>query len=569
MLKQNSRYSKLLKFVFLVVVFCFNTGYTQNPVVAKKGIVVSTEKLASAIGRDILSKGGNAIDAAVATGFALAVTYPAAGNIGGGGYMVIHLKNGEDIFIDYREKAPLKSKSDMYLNSKGDAVDSLSQENTSSAAVPGSVAGLIYALNKYGTMKLADVIQPAIDLAQNGFIVTKEFSNSLKKFASFFDKYPSSKKIFLKENGFYGPGETFYQKELAHTLSLIKRNGLDGFYKGETAKLIVNQMQNGGGIISLTDLETYKPIEKKALTGTYRGYKVVSAPPSSSGGTALLQTLNILENFKLNSLRQGSPEYVHLIVETLKRVYADRAEHLGDPDFTKVPVDWLISKEYASQISKTITDKCTSSKDIKHGVPPVTTKESTETTHYSVADNMGNAVSTTTTINSVFGSKVVVEGAGFLLNNEMDDFSAKPGSPNQFGLVGGKANSIQPNKRMLSSMTPTIVLKNDKPYIVIGSPGGSTIITTVLQVILDCIDFKKNIRQAVDAPRFHHQWLPDRIDYEKDVFSKITKKKLLERGHILGKEVSLGLAEGIMIYQSKNIFTGWSDSRGYGLAVGF
>jgi gamma-glutamyltranspeptidase/glutathione hydrolase len=546
-----------------------------QPVTAENGMVVSTSSYASKVGVEILKKGGNAIDAAVAVGFALAVTYPSAGNLGGGGFMVIHLANGKNVTIDYREKAPLSAHRDMYLNKDGEFVPELSQFGTTSAGVPGSVAGLIYALENFGTLSLAEVIQPAVDLAKNGWRLEKRDSIYFSNTIPLFSKYHSSMKIFTKDGQPYSAGELFVQSDLAWTLEQIKESGRDGFYKGKVAELLVKQVTSLGGYFSLEDLEKYQPVEREPILGSYRGYEVVSMPPPSSGGIALVQMLNILENYDLKNIARGSREYIHHIVEAMKYTYADRTYHLGDADFYPVPTDQLISKEYAKTIFDRIEkekNKVVPSSEIKSlDTEPI--YESTETTHYSVYDSYGNAVSTTTTINSSFGSGIVVEGAGFLLNNEMDDFSGKPGVMNQYGLLGTEANSIQPEKRMLSSMTPTIILKDAKPFIVIGSPGGSQIITTVLQVVLNCIDFDMNIREAIEAPRIHHQWMPDSIFYEKDAINSLVKRELADMGYHFwdeGFETRLiGIAEGIMIDQKSKIIYGASDPRGGGLAVGY
>jgi len=562
-------FSTILIFLFTI----FNTNKihpaSKNPVRAKNGMVVSSSGLATKVGVDILKKGGNAVDAAVAVGFALAVTYPYAGNIGGGGFMVIHLKNGKNTTIDYREKAPLKAFRDMFLDKNGNFDPQLSQEGATSVGVPGSVAGMIYALKKYGTMKLADVIQPAIDLAENGFKLDYSTAESIKEHLKEFKRYPGSYKKFTKDGNPYKEGDIFKQPDLAETLKLIRDKGVEGFYKGKVAELFIKEIKKLGGYISQKDLDKYTPVERKPILGNYRGYEIVSMPPPSSGGIALVELLNILENYNFSSQDWGSSEYIHDVVEAMKYAYADRTKYLGDSDFYPVPENGLTSKKYAKSIfDKIKKDYATPAKDISYG-DPLKYQESNETTHYSVYDKNGNAVSTTTTINSGYGSKIVVEGAGFLLNNEMDDFSAKPGTPNQFGLMGSKANSIQPEKRMLSSMTPTIVLKDNKPYIVIGSPGGSTIITVVLQVIMNCIDFQMNIQQAIDMPRIHNQWLPDQIDYEKYGLSTDVKNNLIKMGYKIGEERTLGIAEGIMIDSKNNVIYGASDPRGSGLAAGY
>lgn len=570
---------KMKKYFIIVLIFISINNVVllaQYPLTAraKNGMVVSANQLASEVGIQILQKGGNAIDAAVATGFALAVTYPFAGNIGGGGFMVIQFENGKNTAIDFREKAPLTAHRDMYLDEKGNYIPSLSQEGATSVAVPGSVAGLIYALEKYGTKSLSEVIQPAIDLAKKGWKLDYRSAQSFNANKKEFEKYSSSKKIFVKDKP-WKEGDLFVQKDLAKTLEVIKNNGKSGFYKGKVADLLINQINSLGGKISQKDLDLYNVVEKEPVKGTYKGYEILSMPPSSSGGIALIEILNILENFKIDKDEWGSSEYIHKLVEAMKYAYADRAEYLGDDKFYSVPQKVLTSKEYAKIISEKIKQnfgKAVPSNQIDRSILK-NFKESNETTHYSVIDKYGNAVSVTTTINSAYGSKIVVEGAGFLLNNEMDDFSAKPGEANQFGLVGNEANSIQPQKRPLSSMTPTIVLKNGKPYIVIGSPGGSRIITTVLQVILNCLEFDMNIADAINSPRIHHQWLPDKIYIERFALSNDVMKRLMEMGYQFedanNKFTILGLAEGILVDQNKNIFNGAADKRGAGAAIGY
>lgn len=570
---------KMKKYFIIVLIFISINNVVllaQYPLTAraKNGMVVSANQLASEAGIQILKKGGNAIDAAVATGFALAVTYPFAGNIGGGGFMVIQFENGKNTAIDFREKAPLTAHRDMYLDEKGNYIPLLSQEGATSVAVPGSVAGLIYTLEKYGTKSLSEVIQPAIDLAKKGWKLDYRTAQSFNANKKEFEKYSSSKKIFVKDKP-WKEGDLFVQKDLAKTLEVIKKNGKSGFYKGKVADLLINQINSLGGKISQKDLDLYNVVEKEPVKGTYKGYEILSMPPSSSGGIALIEILNILENFKIDKDEWGSSEYIHKLVEAMKYAYADRAEYLGDDKFYNVPQKILTSKEYAKLISEKIKQnfgKAVPSNEIDRSILK-NFKESNETTHYSVIDKYGNTVSVTTTINSAYGSKIVVEGAGFLLNNEMDDFSAKPGESNQFGLVGNEANSIQPQKRPLSSMTPTIVLKNGKPYIVIGSPGGSRIITTVLQVILNCLEFDMNIADAINSPRIHHQWLPDKIYIEQFALSNDVMKRLMEMGYQFedanNKFTILGLAEGILVDQNKNIFNGAADKRGAGAAIGY
>ncbi len=534
----------------------------------KNGMVVTASAHATKVGVDILKNGGNAIDAAVAVGFALAVTYPSAGNIGGGGFLVLHTADGQSTTIDFRETAPMLAHRDMYLDDKGNFLPELSQEGVTSAGVPGSVAGLIYALEKFGTMHLADVIQPAIDLAENGFPLEKRLANLINNYANDFKKYESSARIFVKDNNGFQEGDIFIQTDLANTLKKIRDYGRAGFYEDEIAELIVKQAQTMGGFITLKDLKSYQPVERKPVTGTYRSHKIISMGPPSAGGIALIQLLNILENYQLDKEEWGSASYYHKLIEAMKFVYADRSKHLGDSDFYPVPLNWLLSKEYAAEIFHRIKETAIPSEEIQPG-NPFELKESDETTHYSIYDSYGNSVSVTTTINSTFGSRLVVDGAGFLLNNEMDDFSSKPGVPNQFGLTGSEANAIEPGKRMLSSMTPVIVLKDDKPFLIAGSPGGSTIITVVLQTLLNCIDFKMNIDEAVDKQRIHHQWLPDLVDYEEFDYNPNVKTELERKGHKFGKKTKLGRVEGILIDNNYKLIHGATDPRGFGLALGF
>ena len=560
--------------IFLITLFSihFIVAESFRPVKTKNGMVVSANDLATKVGVQILKDGGNAIDAGVAVGFTLAVTYPFAGNIGGGGFMVLHLKNGKNTTIDFREKAPLSAKKDMFLDEQGNYIPELSQSGVTSVGVPGSVAGLIYALKKYGTMSLSQVIQPAIELANKGFVLDEFTAKSFERTLPKFIKYKSSKKIFSKNGEPYKEGDLFIQKDLAKTLKQIKIKGSDGFYKGKVAELLVKQVKENNGYITLKDLENYKPVERKPIYGIYRGYGIVSMPPPSSGGIALVELLNILENFSFGKNEWGSSKYINKLVEAMKYVYADRTYHLGDEDYYPVPKQKLISKKYAKTIFSKLTQIATPSKKISTQIP-LPQNESTETTHYSIYDKDGNAVSVTTTINSAYGSKVVVGGAGFLLNNEMDDFSAKPGEPNQFGLLGTEANSIEPEKRMLSSMTPTIVLKDDKPYLIVGSPGGSTIITTVLQVIMNVIDFNMNIQEAVNAPRFHHQWYPDKIYLEKFCVTEDVAENLVKKGYTLANRNKtfriLGSAQAIMIDNDNKIIYGATDPRRNGKAEGY
>jgi gamma-glutamyltranspeptidase/glutathione hydrolase len=555
--------------ISLIVFFLtgFHSAQQFSPVRAKNGMVVSASRIASEVGVNILKSGGNAIDAAVAVGFALAVTYPSAGNIGGGGFMVIHFSDGKSTTIDFREKAPIYANEKMFLDSAGNFLPQLSQESVLSAGVPGSVAGLLYALEKYGTLPLKKVLNPSIELAEKGFVLDYKLAQSINYHHSDFLKYPSSAKIFTKNGQPFEEGDLLIQKDLAKTLKLISKKGRDGFYKGEVADKIVNQMRKMGGIITYEDLENYKPIERKPIISTFKGYKVITMGPPSGGGVILAQSLNVLENYDFLPNQWNSSFYIHRLVETLKYAFADRSKHLGDSDYYPVPLVELLNKDYAQRIFSQIGQSATPSSQIIPNEFPSNYDESLETTHYSVADKYGNVVSVTTTINSSYGSKIVVEGAGFLLNNEMDDFSSKPGVPNQFGLTGSEANKIEPGKRMLSSMTPTIVLKDDKPLLVLGSPGGSTIPTSVLQVIMNYLIFNMNIQEAVNAPRIHHQWLPDRIDYEDRALVNDVIENLVNMNHHIGIVRSLGRVDAIAI--EDGVFYGATDPRGFGGAVGY
>lgn len=557
------------KVIIILVALTFSANAQEgNPVYAKNGMVVSASTLASKVGVDILKKGGNAIDAAVATGFALAVTYPAAGNIGGGGFMVIHLANGKNTTLDFREMAPSKAYEKMFLDSLGNFLPQLSQESWLSAGVPGTVAGLIYALEKYGTMSLKDVTQPAIDLAKNGFILDYRLTNSINSEFEAFIKIESSQKVFTKSGEKLSVGDSFIQSDLAKTLELIRDDGRDAFYEDDIAEKFILESNKNGGIFTIEDFENYRVIERDPIIGNFKGNEVISMPPPSSGGICLVEALNVLENYSFKKEEWGGSRYIHILSEILKQVYADRSEHMGDADFYPVPVNYLISKDYAEVIKHKITDTARPSSEYLPAEIPKH-KEKEETTHFSVVDNLGNAVSATYTLNGSYGNKIVVDGLGFLLNNEMDDFSAKPGAPNMFGLLGSKANSIQPMKRMLSSMTPTIVLKDGKPILVVGSPGGSTIITVVLQVIMNILEFKMNVFEAVNSPHIHHQLFPDQIDYEPFGMSEDVKQNLIHRGQKIGAERQLGRVEAIYIDHTKNCFFGTSDPRGFGKAVGF
>ena len=531
-------------------------------------MVVSAHCLASEVGVNIMKKGGNAIDAAVAAGFALSVVFPEAGNIGGGGFMLIRKQDGSSIVIDFREQAPKASHRNMYLDSHGNATDK-SLEGYLSVAVPGTVAGLIKALEEYGTMDLHSVIQPSIELAENGFVVDQHLESNIRAYAEKLKMYPATFKTFFRGDTTYIEGDTLRQPELAATLRRIQKGGIDEFYHGRTAKLMIEEMQRGGGLITMEDLADYTPIVRKPLRTNYRGYEIISIPPPSSGGICLIELLNTIEGYDLTSMGYHSSRSLHVMTEAMKRVYADRAEFLGDPEFISIPTENLISKQYATNRRAEIdTLKATPGNLIRHGIDPL--QEGNNTTHFVVIDSSGNVVSTTYTINDLFGSKVVVTGAGFFLNDEMDDFSIKSGEPNAYGLIGGTANAIEPGKRPLSSMTPTIVLKDGNPIMVLGARGGSRIITGVFQTIINVIDFGMNMCEAVDALRFHHQWMPDELIYEKYCLSKDVVENLERKGHTLKETNSkVGALETIYIDHINGWIYGVPDDREGGVADGF
>lgn len=529
-----------------------------HPVYGKNGMVASEQGLATQVGLDILKQGGNAIDAAVAVGFALAVVLPNAGNIGGGGFMVLHDdKTGKDVAIDFREIAPAKASRDMYLDNQGNVIDGKSLFTHDASGVPGTVAGMEYALKKWGTMPLSKVLEPAIKLADKGFIVSDVLAQTLKEEKSTLGKWPASKAIFFKNGEPLKSGDLLVQKDLAKSLRLIAKQGAKAFYQGEIATKIAKEMQSHGGTMTLEDLKAYKVVERQPIIGDYRGYKVVTMPPPSSGGVHLIEILNMLEHYPIKEDGVNSAKNIHHMAESMKLAYADRSEYLGDPDFVKIPVTGLTSKAYANERVKTIDDnKARLSSNIKPGKPQP--YESDQTTHFSVMDKAGNAVAVTYTLNLNFGSGIVVEGTGILLNNEMDDFSVKPGVPNAFGLVGGAANAIEAKKRPLSSMTPTIVMKNNKPWLVTGSPGGARIITTVLQSVVNTIDHEMNPAEAIITPRVHHQWLPDELRVEEGI-SPDTIKLLQDKGHKVVTKAPMGRIQ--IIQADDSGFYGYSDPR--------
>ena len=580
--------SLILLLMVAVAVFAAPAAFgSTEPVHAAHGIVVSIHQLASQAGVEIMQAGGNAIDAAVATGFALAVVHPPAGNLGGGGFMLVRTADGKVHFLDYREKAPAAAKPDMYLDAQGAVIEGASEYGYKAIGVPGSVAGMVYAEQKYGKLPLRQVMAPAIRLAREGYALTwgeaRDFQDD-----KYLGRFAESRRIFQRDGNYYQPGEIFRQPDLARTLERIAAKP-DDFYHGALARQLAAAMQKGGGLITVDDLARYEVKEREPVRGTYRGYEIVSAPPPSSGGTVLIESLNILEGYDLTKLGR-SAQSIHFTTEAFRRAFFDRAEFMGDPDFSKIPVAQLIDKKYAAAWRESIdADRASASKELKRPAifseleqyaashpQPVTNHESPHTTHYSVVDAEGNAVAVTTTINDWFGSRVTAEGLGFLLNDEMDDFSAKPGVPNADGLIQGAANAIGPGKRPLSSMTPTIVVRDGKTFLVLGSPGSSKIITTVANVLMGVVDYGMNIQEAVNAPRFHNQWLPDTLDVER-WFSPDTVQALQKMGYNVqiglhnGKDVSpyWSDAECIAVDPKTGERLGASDGRNNGKAVGY
>ncbi len=559
----------------LLAITLASTAYAQHPVqsdayhyqvkksvTASHGAVVSAHPLASQAGLRMLQQGGNAVDAAIATQLALAVVYPAAGNLGGGGFLVAHLKDGKDLAIDYREKAPAAASRDMYLDKSGNANTKLSQDGHLAAGVPGTIAG-IFASLPYAKLTIQQLIAPAITLAEKGFAITEREAKSLNTQQELFSKLNTQPNAFVRARS-WKTGDTLLQKDLAATLKRIRDNGRAGFYEGETAALIVAEMKRGKGLMTTADLKAYEAKERTAVSFPYKDYRIVTMPLPSSGGVALQQMMGMVEKYPLQAWGFHSVAAMQLMIEVERRAYADRAQYLGDPDFVKVPVKQLTSPAYLqSRMEDYDPRRAGSSKQTGAGQ----VYESEETTHLSVMDGEGNAVSVTTTLNGGYGSKVVVGGAGFFLNNEMDDFSIKPGVPNMYGLVGTEANAVAPGKRMLSSMTPTIVLKKDKPYIVAGTPGGSTIITSVFQTLLNLLEFNIPTQQAVDAPKFHHQWLPDQVNVEED-FDETPLQSLQQMGYKIVRQSSIGRTEVIKV-NAKGQLEAAGDKRGDDSAAGY
>jgi gamma-glutamyltranspeptidase/glutathione hydrolase len=580
-MRSNNSIRRFLSFLVLTLGTSALAGNMVQPTHAPKAMVASVHREATQAGVDIMRQGGNAVDAAVAVGFALAVGHPEAGNIGGGGFMLFRRPDGEVHFLDYREKAPSKATANMYLDQQGNVIPELSTIGYKAIAVPGSVAGLAYAQKHWGKLTWQQVMEPAIRLARDGFKL--EHAEAIDLRDSDLANFPESKRIFQRDGNFYEPGEVFRQPELAKTLERIADNP-DDFYHGALAKELATAMQKGGGLVTTEDLAAYEVKERQPIRGTYRGYDVISAPPPSSGGVALVEILNVLEGYDLARQGNRSAQSIHLTAEAFERAFFDRAEFLGDPDFSKIPVSQLIDKRYGDAWRETITiRRATPSAQLRR--PAVFTqldqyahkhpqakpvREPEHTTHYSVVDPDGNAVSVTTTLNDSFGSRVTAEGLGFLMNNEMDDFAAKQGVPNMYGLIQGPANAVGPGKRPLSAMTPTIVLKDGKLFLVLGSPGGPTIITTVANVLMGVVDYGLNIQEAVNAPRFHNQWLPDQINMETVGFSRDTIGILEGMGHKVNvKERFWGDAECIAIDVKTGERLGASDGRNYGKAAGF
>ena len=561
---------KLSSIAHVLFITCVQLPAAQPVVYGQHGVVVAHDQAACDAGIEILKAGGNAVDAAVAVSYALAVTHPQAGNLGGGGFMVIQMADGRSTTLDYREQAPDGARRDMFLDDSGRVVDGKSIHGGLAVGVPGTVAGLQMALDEFGTLSRSKVMKPAIRLASKGFEIPYDLAFSFGWLNRSAEGFPETRRIFCRDGEIYSPGEVFKQPDLAKTLKLISRKGNPGFYEGPVAQALVNSVQQYGGIIGLEDLKHYMPKQRAPVVGTYRGFEVISMPPPSSGGIALISMLNMLETLSFDSIGWHSARHIHTLAEIEKRAYADRSVWLGDPDFFEVPQDKLISKAYArlrisdfDSLKVCPADSIYPLNDADLAKIVITGHESEETTHFSVIDQWGNAVSVTTTLNWSFGSYVTVAGYGFLLNNEMDDFSAKPGAPNSFGLVGNDANAIAPRKRMLSSMTPTIVRKDGKVVLVVGAPGGSTIITTVLQIIHNMVDYQMPLQEAVNAPRFHHQWKPDVIQYGPLAINQDTETLLSAMGYSLQARSPYGEVNAIA---ADKIFGGWVGAPDYRLS---
>lgn len=565
-MRHSNRLTALI--CLLAMLLCLASPFAPNaqaaaprPEKSTSGMVMTTQKLADEVGNQVLARGGNAIDAAVAVGFALAVVHPVAGNLGGGGFAIVHLANGQTVALDFREMAPAKATRDMYLDKDGNVIANASIEGYLAAGVPGTVAGMSALHARYGTIPWAELVKPAIDYAEKGFRIGARQAETFIQYAPRLKKFASSRQYFLRADGStHKEGDVLVQKDLAKTLRLIAIGGAAAFYSGEIADLIEKDMAKNGGIITKADLAKYRPVWRDPVHGTYNGYDIYSMSPPSSGGTHIIQMLNILEGYDLRGMGHNSSAAIHVMAEAMRYAYADRSEFMGDPDFVKVPVAALTSKAYADEIrAKIKDDKATPSSEVRPGKLP--SPEGGNTTHYSIVDKWGNAVAITYTINDYYGSGAAVSGAGFLLNNEMDDFAIKAGVPNLYGLIGGDANAVEPGKRPLSSMSPSIVLKNGKLFLVVGSPGGSRIITTVLQVILNVIDFDMNVREAVYAPRVHMQWVPDEIRVEPNGLSKDVVDKLKAMGYKVEVRAPMGDVNAILVDPKTGVIYGSGDPR--------